>query len=106
MLGVETRRRSGFANLGDRPTGERARDLDDVLLRIATVDAECVQLEQLAGVVLVEAARGAEVVVEVVQHRRAVRDRAEQVAEFAERVGANDVAIPHERALRATASCR
>ena len=43
------------ARLLERPPGERARDLDDVLLRVAAVDAERVQLEQLAGVVLVEA---------------------------------------------------
>ena len=39
-----------------RPAGERARDVDDVLLRVAAVDAERVQLEQLARVVLVDAA--------------------------------------------------
>ena len=37
----------------DGPAGERARDLDHVLLRIAAVDAERVQLHQLARVVLV-----------------------------------------------------
>ena len=39
----------------DRPAGERARHLGDVLLRVAAVDAERVQLHQLAAVVLVEA---------------------------------------------------
>src|SRR3954470_22359525 len=38
----------------DRPAGERARDVDHVLLRIAAVDAEGVQLEQLTTVVLVQ----------------------------------------------------
>src|SRR5690606_17896557 len=40
--------------IGNRPTGERARNLDDILLRVATIDAECVQFHQLACVVLVE----------------------------------------------------
>jgi hypothetical protein len=46
-----------IAAAGDRPAGEAARDLDDVLLRVAAVDAEGVELEELARVVLVEARR-------------------------------------------------
>ena len=41
----------------DRPARKGARHLDDVLLRVAAVDAEGVQLHQLAGVVLVEPLR-------------------------------------------------
>ena len=133
--------RRGFC---DRPAGERARDFLDVLLRVAAVDAERVQLHQLAGVVLVDAARprgsarpaarvaaagrpasrsrrrrrtsgapasthgrpafcaGAVVgasgaaalpVVEVEQHRRALRRRAEQIAELAEHVRPDRVAL-------------
>src|SRR5690348_5824026 len=41
----------------DGPAGERAGDVDHVLLRVAAVHAERVQLEQLAPVVFVEAAR-------------------------------------------------
>ena len=41
----------------NRPAGERARDLGDVLLRVAAVDAERVELHQLAPVVLVQALR-------------------------------------------------
>ena len=40
----------------DAPAGERSRDLDHVFLRVTTVDAERVQLHQLARVVLIEAA--------------------------------------------------
>ena len=40
----------------DRPAGERARHFGDVLLRVAAVDAERVQLHQLAAVVLVQPA--------------------------------------------------
>src|SRR5205814_10264879 len=39
----------------DRPTGERARDVDHVLLGVSAVDAERVQLQQLASVMLVQA---------------------------------------------------
>src|SRR5262245_35948933 len=38
----------------DRPSGKRARDLDDVLLRVAAFDAERVQFEQLPSVVFVQ----------------------------------------------------
>jgi len=41
----------------DAPAGEDARDVDDVLLRVAAIDAERVQLEQLACVVFVDARR-------------------------------------------------
>src|ERR1051325_6827989 len=41
----------------DRPAGKGARDVDHVLLRVTGVDAERVELEELAAVVLVEAAR-------------------------------------------------
>src|SRR5215211_5082910 len=40
----------------DRPAGEGARHLLHVLLRVAALDAERVQLHQLARVVLVDAA--------------------------------------------------
>src|SRR5215210_425684 len=40
----------------DRPSRESARDLGDVLLRVSAIHAECVQLHQLAAVVLVQAA--------------------------------------------------
>ena len=40
--------------LGDRPAGEAARYLDHVLLRVAAVHSERVELEQLARVVLVQ----------------------------------------------------
>ena len=41
----------------DAPTRENPGDLDDVLLRVAAVDAEGVQLQQLARVILVDAGR-------------------------------------------------
>ena len=41
----------------DGPPGERPRDFGDILLRVAAIDAERVQLQQLAPIVLVEPAR-------------------------------------------------
>jgi len=84
----------------DRPAGEAARDLDHVLLRVAAVHSEGVQLHELAGVVLVEphaparvGAAGhhevgarAEPVVEVEEHRGMTRGGQHEVAEPPERV--------------------
>ena len=50
---------AGFGGAADRPPGERSRHLDDVLLCVAAIDAQRVQLEQLARVVLVEPAHHA-----------------------------------------------
>ena len=47
------------ARILDRPAGQGPRDFLHVLLRVAAVHAERVQLHQLAGVVLVEAAAAA-----------------------------------------------
>ena len=69
--------------------GEHARELLHVGLRVAAVDTERVQLEQLAGMVLVEAAGRVLLVVEVAQHRRMAGGRAEQVAEAPERMRAD-----------------
>src|ERR1700749_1232596 len=38
----------------DRPAGERARDVDDILLGVSAVDAERVELQQFTPVVLVK----------------------------------------------------
>src|SRR5437773_11763196 len=38
----------------DAPAGENARDVDHILLCVAAVDAEGVELEQLPGVVLID----------------------------------------------------
>ena len=47
---------AAYSRIADRPAGERPRHLGDVLLRVAAVDAERVQLHQLARVVFVEPA--------------------------------------------------
>ena len=91
----------------DGPSGEGARHLGDVGLRVAAVHTQRVKLHQLAGVVLVEpgpptgvgagahgeARTGAEPVVEVEQHGRMMGGRPQQVGEAAERVGTDDVAL-------------
>ena len=43
--------------LSDGPPGETAGYFDDVLLRVSAIDAQSVQLHQLARVVFVQAAR-------------------------------------------------
>ncbi|KAF0241924.1 MAG: hypothetical protein FD180_4214 [Planctomycetota bacterium] len=84
-----------FAAAG--PAGEAPRDFHDVLLRVAAVDAERVQLEQLTAVVfirLVGRARFAVLAaVEIDEHRGGSRRRLHHVAEFSQRVPADGVAI-------------
>src|SRR5688572_3508090 len=96
------------AKAADRPPGENFRELLHILLRVAAVDAERVQLEQLAGVVLVEAALlaaagpGARAlrarsdrleVVEIHEHRGMLRRRQHHVGKTAEHVRANRLAL-------------
>ena len=108
----------------DRPSGERAGHGNDVLLGVAAVHAECVQFEQLASVVFVQALPaplgrlrlrvvrrsgpggplalqfllpfgrggiGAQPVIQIEEHRRALCRSFQQVAEFAEHVRADRV---------------
>src|ERR1019366_6109078 len=55
-LRIELERTAAELGTGKGPAGERAGDVDHVLLRVAAVDAERVKLEELAAVVLVEPA--------------------------------------------------
>ena len=99
------------------PAGEGARHVDDVLLAVAgrvrvtgnllarqvavrVLGAEAVQLDHLAGEILVRSDRLAvelggevDVVVEIDQHRGRLHDRFEHLAEVPQRVGADDVAV-------------
>jgi len=76
-----------------RPARQHLRHPDQVLLGEgldAVEDAQRVQLQQLAAVVLVHpggVVGVGDVVVQVHQHRRAVGTRCEQVGESAERIG-------------------
>ena len=69
--------------------GQHAGQLLHVLLAVAAVHAQRVQLHQLARVVLVDAACGVLRVVQVAQHGRVARGGAQQVAKAAQCMGAN-----------------
>ena len=109
----------------DCPASEDARHLGHVGLRVAAIDAQRVQLHQLARVVFIQAlrrlalvhsaarnrpssrARRAERiradalgVVEIEQHGRAVRHGFKQVFKFAQRVRANHVALVADEVVR------
>ena len=79
------------------PAGEAAGDFHHVALRVAAVDAEGVQLHQLAGVILVGLFAGVVAAihapVEIPEHRGTERGGAEHVGEFAEGVLADDLAV-------------
>jgi len=104
----------------DGPTGEGARHLDHVLLRVAAIHAHGVQLEQLAAEVFVDAATPAAAalsqrgslglrrtlpIVQVVEHGGTARHGAEQVAEMPQGVRADHVPVERQQqvALRALA---
>ena len=70
----------------DAAAGEDERELLHVLLRVAGVDAEGVQLHELAGVVLIDVPGGILVVVQIGQHRRMLERREHQILELPERM--------------------
>ncbi len=95
----------------DRPAREQQRELDDVVLVVAVVDADGVKLHELAGVVFVQTVRSifvaalqdtlptrqrrlGHVVVEIEEHRRVLRRRHEERLEVAEDVLAEHFAFP------------
>ncbi len=90
----------------DGPAGQDLRHSDDVGLGVhlgAADDAEGVQLEQLTPVVLVHLLAGlalAREVVQVHQHRRALRRRHQQVGEPAQRVAPHDLLVVEGLELR------
>ena len=101
-LRIEYKAAAGFRQCDgprEAPAGQDAGQRDDIVLAIPAIDAEGVQFHQFAGVVLVEpvhatvgalaAGRGVLRVVKIEQHRRVMRGGAQQVAETAERVGAD-----------------
>ena len=92
----------------DGPAGERARHFDHVLLGVAAIHAQRMQLEQLAAEVLVDAAaraaaalpqrgplrlRRALPVVQVVQHGGTARHGDEQLVKTPQGVGTDHVAV-------------
>jgi hypothetical protein len=84
------------AGLRQAPSGENMRERYHVGLRVSAVNSESMQLHQLARVVLVDAlelalragtaGRSVLPVVEIKQHRRMMRGRAQQRAELAHRM--------------------
>ena len=91
-----------FAAYVDRPAREAACNIDDVFESEVRFDAYGVELEELSSPVLVEAElpppdsdsfRSTYIVVEVEEHRRALRDRDEHVLEAAEDVRPNRVSL-------------
>jgi hypothetical protein len=79
--------------LSQAPARERTRSFANVTLVIPPADAERVELEQLSRVILVRTTGGARPPVEEDEHRRTRRDGRDEVAEVAERVAPNHVAI-------------
>jgi hypothetical protein len=77
----------------DPQAGQQPCQFLHVALAVAAVDAERVQLQQLAGMVLVQASGGVVLVVEVAQHRRLCRRRDQQVGEAPERVVAQALLV-------------
>src|SRR5262249_11023149 len=75
------------------PAGEGPSDLPNVVLCVATVDAERVELHQFPSVVFVRVPARVQLAVEVNEHGGARRARSDGVAKAAERVGADALAI-------------
>ena len=78
--------RPGFSPRAE--AGQHPRQRLHIELAVATVHAQGVQLQQLAGVVFVRAAGAVLVVVQITLHRRMAGHRAQQLAEIAQRIGA------------------
>ena len=80
-----------------RPPREAPRHVHHVLLRVAAVHAERVQLQQLARIVLVRFVVGLHApvhpAVEIPQHRRTHRTRPQQLPEIPQRVRPDHIAI-------------
>ncbi len=70
----------------DADAGQHPRQLLHILLRVAGIHAQRVQLHQLAGVVLIDVPGRVLVVVQVLQHRRMFESRHHQVLEMPEDV--------------------
>src|SRR5688572_4806836 len=111
-------RRSGIAKAGtaalesaDRPSSENLCELQHVLLRVAAVDAERMELQQLARVVFIQpppatascssrARTDGLEIVEVDEHRRMLRRRQHHILEPTEDMRTDDVALVAARQRR------
>ena len=86
---------AGPARRHQRPAGEGPRDVLDIGIGVAAIDAERVQLHDLARVVFVRLALDADPVVQVLEHGGTLGAGGEHVAELAERIGADHLAVVH-----------
>ena len=95
----------------DRPAGKDPGHLSHIILAIAAIDTERVQLHQFAAIVFIESPRSglrrlprlhtgglrvrpnAEPVVEVEEHRRTLGHRPQQVAELSQRISTDYIAL-------------
>ncbi len=79
------------------PAGQAAGRFEDIVLGVAAVDSQRVQFHQFAAVVfvgsLLRVGAAVLVAVEINQHGWGGRRGADQIAEFAQRMFANDLAI-------------
>jgi hypothetical protein len=73
--------------------GEDACQFLHIALRIAGTHAHAVQFHDLARIVFVDAVRGVLVVVEILQHGRVMRGKAQQIAEAPQCAGAQPVLV-------------
>ncbi|MGC4099393.1 MAG: hypothetical protein QM706_20000 [Nitrospira sp.] len=92
QVGVEQEPATVPVGLGG-PAGQATGDLLDVALGVAAVHAQRVQFHQLTGVVLVAHAPAVNAVVQIAQHGGRAGRRAEQVAEAAQRMAADRLAV-------------
>ena len=116
--GVELEPAAGPKAVLDGPTGEAAGHGDDIFLRVTAVHAERVQLEQLAGVILIQPPGGPGAaphpgqrlgswrrnrlpVIQVEQHGRILRRRQQHVLELAKNMRTNGIALVgrHQKAI-------
>ena len=105
MLALVELETSALLRLTDCPSGEAAGYLSDILLGVAAIHAKGVKLHEFTAVVFVETlpaflvgpgmnfGSGRLPVIEIEQHRRALRCRDQEIFEFAEHMGANDVTL-------------
>jgi hypothetical protein len=82
QLGAQMRR----LDARDTDTGQHPRQFLDIMLGISGVDAQGVQLHELAGVVLVDVPCCILRIVQILQHGRVLQRRHDEVTEVTERV--------------------
>jgi len=93
IVAARIERELGVALRAIGPAGQHARQLGHVFLGIAAVDAQGMQLHQLAGVILIQTASLRDPVIEVEQHGRMMGRGAQHLAERAKHVGTDRIAL-------------